>query len=128
MSIAEGSQYEKNPILSAVGLKMDSFGFIDGEFNIDEWMYKTMTQIIGTRSEIKPFLGYRSQFVELYENATDEQRAQFLGETRFGQLFPDLIGSSSRRWDKSPFQGLPAIHSTRSKDIESLLRPKELKD
>lgn len=95
------------------------------EFNQDEWMYKTMVGIVGGKTKKRPMYGYRLEFVECYKNATDEQRVQFLKETKFSRLYPNLVERTARRWDKDPFQGLPARGLTRSDDVESFLVPKE---
>ena len=95
------------------------------DFNHDEWMYRTMVRIVGREGEGITMFGYRSVFVDLYKGATDGQRAKFLRETIFGQLFPDRVDETAKRWDKDPFQGLPASNPTRSGDIEQFIRPKE---
>ncbi len=95
------------------------------DFNQDEWMYRTMARIVGKEGEDVSNFGYRGVFVDLYKGATDEQRAQFLKETKFGELLPDKVDETARRWDRDPFQGLPASSPTRSEDIKKFLRPKE---
>ena len=97
-------------------------------FNQSEWLYRSMVKIVGEdKVRVSPIIsGYRLAFVLLYrDEATDEQRAKFLRETRFGQLFPGMVDRVARRWDRDPFQGLPASNSSRSKDIAEFLRPAE---
>ncbi|MBI2138240.1 hypothetical protein HYU13_01500 [Candidatus Woesearchaeota archaeon] len=67
-----------------------------------QWRYEAMVNITGNRKDnIKEQCGVVNAFSAIYDDATVDQRIEFFQQTRFGELFPQLVEEAVSRHAKN---------------------------